>query len=562
MKKTLYVILAALLICGLLSGCKGKLKDTETWETKPNLPSVETQSAESEVEQKTITKITLSDSGIIVDGEDASTDSASNVYVSNDIVYYMDGQDFKYGEGDDNDAHSAEESGKHTVINITKAGEYSVSGKLSYGQIAVDLGEEAADDPETVVTLVLDGVDITCTVAPAVIFYSVYECGSTDTESASAEVDTAGAGARVLISDGSTNTVNGSYVAKIYKPGTLELSEDGAEVLDAKKLHKYDGAFYSRMSMRIDGGEKGDGILNINAENEGLGTELHLTINGGVININSGNDGINTNEDNVSVTTVNGGILNITVNGDTGEGDGIDSNGWLVINGGTVISQACAFSGDAGIDSDCGIHINGGVIFSTGNMLDAIGDSTQTYAVFTFQESQSEGTYTLKNADGEAVVSQQIENSFRYLIVSSPEMIAGEYSLTRDDAKFCGVRADADSMGGMGAGAPPKDMGSSNGMILPEGMEPPAGMIPPDGAGSGLRGDEPARPEGEFPESGMLGGGQRPPERPDGTGQPEDKGRPEDGFGNGPVAENIGEVSDVFVIEAGENYFVSVREYK
>ena len=62
--------------------------------------------------------------------------------------------------------------------------------------------------------------------------------------------------------------------------------------------------------------------------------------------ITSGNDGINTNEDGVSVTTVNGGVLTIDVDGATGEGDGIDSNGWLVINGGTVIAAACGSSQD------------------------------------------------------------------------------------------------------------------------------------------------------------------------------------------------------------------------
>ena len=51
---------------------------------------------------------------------------------------------------------------------------YNVTGKLPSGQIAVDLGEGAKEDPEAVVTLVLNGVDITCEIAPAVIFYSVY----------------------------------------------------------------------------------------------------------------------------------------------------------------------------------------------------------------------------------------------------------------------------------------------------------------------------------------------------------------------------------------------------
>ena len=179
-----------------------------------------------------------------------------------------------------------------------------------------------------------------CTVAPAVMFYRVYECGSTDGDAASWEVDTSAAGANIMIADGTENTIRGSYVARIYDPESVTLSEDGTEVEDAKKLHKYDGAFYSRMSMNVSGGAAGTGVLNIYGENEGLDTELHLTIQSGVINIFSGNDGINTNEDGVSVTTINGGALSIQVTGETGEGDGIDSNGYLVINGGTVTAAA------------------------------------------------------------------------------------------------------------------------------------------------------------------------------------------------------------------------------
>ena len=44
-------------------------------------------------------------------------------------------------------------------------------------------------------------------------------------------------------------------------------------------------------------------------------------------------DGINVNEDNVSVFTMNGGTLHIFA-GLGAEGDGIDSNGYIVVNGG------------------------------------------------------------------------------------------------------------------------------------------------------------------------------------------------------------------------------------
>lgn len=113
-----------------------------------------------------MTEIVLSDSGITVDGQPVSTDETAAVYTARDIVYYEDGQDFTYGAGSGSDAHSQEEADGHTVVHITQPGTYSLSGTLSAGQVAVDLGEDAEDDPDAVVTLLLNGVDITCTVAP------------------------------------------------------------------------------------------------------------------------------------------------------------------------------------------------------------------------------------------------------------------------------------------------------------------------------------------------------------------------------------------------------------
>lgn len=216
--------------------------------------------------------LVLSDDGITVDGAAVTEDESAAVYTAHDIVYYEDGQDFTYGAGDASDAHTAEEAAAHTVVHITQPGTYVLSGTLSAGQIAVDLGEDAKTDPSAVVTLYLNGVDITCAVAPAVIFYRVYECDTawvdydengTEDYEATYAVDTSAAGANVIIADGTENTISGSYVAKIYKPESVTLSEDGTEVTEAKKLHKYDGAFYSRMSMNISGGEVGDGILTI-----------------------------------------------------------------------------------------------------------------------------------------------------------------------------------------------------------------------------------------------------------------------------------------------------------
>lgn len=109
-------------------------------------------------------KIQLSDQSVSVDGVEIGGNIQNAVYVANDIVYYESGKDFTYGEGTQADAHSPTDAASHTVVHITKPGTYSLSGKLSKGQIAVDLGENVKTDPNAVVTLILNGVDITCEV--------------------------------------------------------------------------------------------------------------------------------------------------------------------------------------------------------------------------------------------------------------------------------------------------------------------------------------------------------------------------------------------------------------
>jgi len=493
-------------------------------------------------------QIVLSDDGVTVDGQPASTDSAAAVYTAHDIVFYLAGQDFTYGEGTETEGHTQEEADTHTVVHITQPGTYVLSGSLSSGQVAVEI-KEGKEDPEAVVTLVLNGVDVTCSVAPAVIFYDVYECGSADAETATYEVDTAAAGANVIIADDTVNNVTGSHVARIYEPGTVELSEDGKAVKEAQKLHKYDAAFYSRRTMNVAGGAEGSGVLNIFSDNEGLDSELHLTINGGQISIVSGNDGINTNEDNVSVTTVNGGHLSITVNGSTGEGDGIDSNGWLVLNGGVVDVSGCGFSGDAGIDSDRGIYINGGEICAGGNMFDHVAGGSASYAVFSFNGRMKGGSaLTLKNEAGEAVAEWSPVNDFSYLVVSGQAVQPGSYTLWQNDVQLAFTGSSVTAFGGPGGMTPPEGFEPHEGMPeMPKGFDP-SQMTPPDGFEMPEGMTPPEMPE-DFDPSQMT-----PPEGfeiPEGKEHPEGRGfgGGRRGFGAGRrESEADGEQQTVFVI--------------
>ena len=386
------------------------------------------ESAQKENEN-TGSVIELSDDTITVDGKAITSDTESAVYAGAEIIYYKEGQPETYGAGTESEEHSEEEAKKHTVVTITQPGTYTVTGTLSAGQIAVDLGEEAKEDPEAVVNLVLDNVDISCSVAPAIIVYNVYECGSDDVENASQDVDTENAGFNLILQDGSENKITGSHVAKIYKDGTTteEIESD-----TAKKAHKYDAAIESQMSFNICAGSAGDGRLTVYADNEGIESSLHMTIKGGNLEINANDDSLNAGEDKVSVITINGGTI-ICDSGyqDGDEGDGIDSNGWIVMNDGYVIACANAKSQDSGVDSDMGVYINGGTLLASGHMYDEISnDSKQAFKVFSFDEDIKEGEWILIKDDEEKdVAAFYAANDYSIAVFSGPQLEDEDYTL-------------------------------------------------------------------------------------------------------------------------------------
>lgn len=324
-------------------------------------------------------------------------DEALGAYIAHDIIYYpeipesafakenydgeqewvtrftADGlQDYIFGtlpvlgsEFPSAMMHSADEAYENPVIHITEPGEYIIEGSFN-GQLFFDFGDEddTFSNKEASVVVILNGADVTCSVAPAIIFHDVYECDNTweSRESYSDITDLSDAGVKIIIADGTENNFTGCNVYRLLKP---EYKKDSTSV--QKKLWKTDGAFYSFQSLEINAETKGTGILNITSKTfEGLDCELHMTINGGYVNVFSQDDGINVNEDNVSVFTLNGGHLTIFASLGA-EGDVIDSNGYIRINGG-VIAGTSKSPSDELLDSENGTYISeSATVISGGN---------------------------------------------------------------------------------------------------------------------------------------------------------------------------------------------------
>ena len=461
--------------------------------------------------------------------------------------------------------HSEEDAYANPVIHIQQAGTYIVSGTWN-GQILVDLGDEddTFTDPDAKVTLILAGADVTCTVAPALIFDDVYECDNAweDRDEYGPIVDTTDAGANIVIADGTENNFSGCNVFRILKTKFKDDSVSYAGQAQ-KKSHKTDGAVYSYVSMNIDGEEEGTGVLNITSSHEGLDSELHLTINGGQVNIFAQDDGINVNEDGVSVFTINGGSVHI-LGGLGSEGDGVDSNGYLVINGGEVVASASPIS-DSGLDSDKGSYIYGGTVLALGSTMDwAESDGTDTtQAVMNLQFSSYESAdeeIEIKDADGNTVFYYEPEadsvvggnaRQYRGAIVSCEGLQAGgTYTVY-----VGGVQQGYGSTGQLGG------FGGFGGGQFPG--EPPEGF-------SGERPEMPEgfdgqQPGGEFPGEPPEGfGGERPemPEGSDGTFP----GQPPEGFDGqfpGMPGEGNAETGDLtadFVLEDTVNGFSGVSD--
>lgn len=208
---------------------------------------------------------------------------------------------------------------KNGIITISAPGTYSISGKLTDGQIIVNVDKKAYPDGK--VELSLEGAEISSQDNSPVYIQSIDdECVIT------------------------------------VKKGTENIISDGKEYSNADEST---GAVYSKDNLRIKG--KGKLTVNGNCDN-GIVCKDSLKIFNGDITVNAAGDGIK-GKDSVKIGDSDAeeySNLSVVVNA---SGDGIKSTndseedkGKVIINGGTV--KVTAF-GD-GIQGETSIKIKGG----------------------------------------------------------------------------------------------------------------------------------------------------------------------------------------------------------
>ena len=130
---------------------------------------------------------------------------------------------------------------------------------------------------------------------------------------------------------------------------------------------------------------------------------------------------------------ITGGTININA-----DGDGIDSNGYLGIAGGSVYVLGPSNNGNGALDYGIYATITGGEMVAVGGsgMEQGFGDeSTQCSALVNFDEWIDAGeTITLTDSNGNKLLTYKADKKFDSVLISTSDMKQGEtYTLTAGD---------------------------------------------------------------------------------------------------------------------------------
>lgn len=424
----------------------------------------------------------------------------------------------------------------HDDLTINGSGSLTVTASYKHGISAND-------------DLVITGGDITVT-APADALRandSLRICDATLTLDAGDDgIVVNHADGYLYIESGTLNIVSADDA--IHTAGDI-LIEGGSFTISAA-----DDGIHADTAIVINGGS-----IDITDCNEGI-EAVTIDVSGGDVLIHASDDGMNANgnsfgfggfgpgaqtqsTDEAEETWIHISGGSVTVLNDTGnDADGLDSNGDIVISGGTVrvslVNSGSNSALDFGSESGGSMTISGGTVVACGSygMAEAFDVSSEQCSILYNVQSGAEAgtTVSLEDSAGNVLISYEVPNSFSSVALSTPEMQLGEsylvvigdqveeITLTELSASY----GDAASSGFGGN----MNWGGMQHRDDFQGFENADGTAPqrPEGEESGGpafgNGERPQRPDssGEMPTppEGMEEGGEPPAMPEDGSMQP------------------------------------------
>lgn len=137
-----------------------------------------------------------------------------------------------------------------------------------------------------------------------------------------------------------------------------------------------------------------------------------------------------TTESLTPLLTINGGTIHVNASG-----DGLDSNGDLIINGGETYVSGPTNDGNTAVDygDGCTAVQNGGILIAAGSsgMAESFDSSSEQGVIIAVLDDYTEGEIALKDSSGSVIASWTPEKKYNCVIVSTPDVKSGsDYTLT------------------------------------------------------------------------------------------------------------------------------------
>lgn len=266
----------------------------------------------------------------------------------------------------------------------------------------------------------------------------------------------------ILISGGTLNVDSADDA--IHAGGDVRITGGALTVRSS------DDGVHADGGLTVDGGD-----IDITDCFEGL-EAYTIDVNGGDIFIRAVNDGINANGPEMMFMASGeaagtaetyfrqtGGTIDLAVTGNRNNlGDGVDSNGAVYIQGGSLLVSTFGGTMENGIDTGGTLRIDGGTVVAGGSstMMEGVTAGETCCAAVVSTGSQAAGTeIVITDAAGNTLHSAVLVNNFDCLILTHPALAQGSvYTLT------CGTDAfTLDFTGGnvvtVGAGGASGPMG-------------------------------------------------------------------------------------------------------